>query len=409
MDYFKLKDCLIDLNKIPVVSHDKDSRIEFKNKDTIPITNDAMFKHIFGREENIKFPCKLLSYILDVSYETLIDNLSFSKNETGKKKKQDVNYRQDLVVKLDDIRINIEMNNNSSEVIRERNLSYLLRLREDKKYKRKYTPIIQINLNNYCYKDDLTVRRDYAIMSQDQIIYTNKIIIIDIYLPNIKKKCYTNSELSEMEKFLLIGILEDPKKALEYVGDDIVMGELKRELVVYDLPDDLGESYDKEEALKEQWKEDYTREGSEITLKLLDKNVNLEELAEETDRTVEELEKLRENIYKSKVVYDLPDDLGESYDKEEALKEQYKEDYTREGSEITLKLLDKNVNLEELAEETDRTVEELEKLRENVIGSEEYYALAKKFIKNNIDLNIIADATGISLDELIRIKEEMNN
>ncbi len=108
MDYFKLKDCLIDLNKIPIVSHDKDSRIEFKNKDTIPITNDAMFKHIFGREENIKFPCKLLSYILDVSYETLIDNLSFSKNETGKKKKQDVNYRQDLVVKLDDIRINIE-------------------------------------------------------------------------------------------------------------------------------------------------------------------------------------------------------------------------------------------------------------------------------------------------------------
>ena len=231
------------------------------------------------------------------------------------------------------------LNNNSSEVIRERNLSYLLRLREDKKYKRKYTPIIQINLNNYCYKDDLTVRRDYAIMSQDQVIYTNKIIIIDIYLPNIKKKCYTNSELSEMEKFLLIGILEDPKKALEYVGDDIVMGELKRELVVYDLPDDLGESYDKEEALKEQWKEDYTREGSEITLKLLDKNVNLEELAEETDRTVEELEKLRENV----------------------------------------------------------------------INSEEYYALAKKFIKNNIDLNIIADATGISLDELIRIKEEMNN
>ena len=46
-----------------------------------------MFKHLFGREENIKFPCKLLSYILDVYYEILLDNLMFSKNETGKENK----------------------------------------------------------------------------------------------------------------------------------------------------------------------------------------------------------------------------------------------------------------------------------------------------------------------------------
>ena len=46
---------------------------------------------------------------------------------------------ENIQFKIREILLNIEMNNNSSEVIRERNLSYLLRLREDKKYKRKYT------------------------------------------------------------------------------------------------------------------------------------------------------------------------------------------------------------------------------------------------------------------------------
>ena len=72
--------------------------------------------------------------------------------------------------------------------------------------------MIQVNLNNYCYKEDDTVRRDYGIVGEDGSLLTNKVIIIDIYLPNIRKKCYNKKEeLTEMERFLLIGIEENQK------------------------------------------------------------------------------------------------------------------------------------------------------------------------------------------------------
>ena len=91
-----------------------------------------MFKMVFGREDNIKFPCYLLSYLIDMSYEELLDKLKFTKNETGKEKQNNLSYRNDLVLDINGIIINVEMNNNNTEEIRNRNISYLMRLREDR-------------------------------------------------------------------------------------------------------------------------------------------------------------------------------------------------------------------------------------------------------------------------------------
>ena len=306
MNIINLKDSNIDLNKIQKISYDKNDKITFETNEFIPITSDCMFKAIFGRKENIKFPCKLLSYLIDMSYEELLANLKFTKNETGKEKKEDSNYRQDLVVTLDDVSINIEMNNNSSEEIRERNISYMMRLREDRKNKKNYNQIIQVNLNNYCYKDDSSIRRDYLLMDNEQNILTNKIVIIDIYLPNIKKKMYNKGikALSEMERFLLIGLEENKQKALEYVGDDIIMKDLEERISDWTLSDDLRESYDKEWALKDQAKREGVIEGIEqgrkeekieIIKKLLASDMSVEEISKITDIPVEEINSLVDN------------------------------------------------------------------------------------------------------------------
>ncbi len=310
MNIINLKDSNIDLNKIQKISYDKNDKITFETNEFIPITSDCMFKAIFGRKENIKFPCKLLSYLIDMSYEELLANLKFTKNETGKEKKEDSNYRQDLVVTLDDVSINIEMNNNSSEEIRERNISYMMRLREDRKSKKNYNQIIQVNLNNYCYKDDSSIRRDYLLMDNEQNILTNKIVIIDIYLPNIKKKMYNKGikALSEMERFLLIGLEENKQKALEYVGDDIIMKDLEERISDWTLSDDLRESYDKEWALKDQAKREGVIQGieqgieqgmkqgkSEIINKLLDSGMTVEEISKITDMPIEEIQHIKPN------------------------------------------------------------------------------------------------------------------
>lgn len=304
MNIINLKDSDIDLNKIQKISYDKNDKITFETNEFIPITSDVMFKAIFGREENIKFPCKLLSYLIDMSYEDLLNNLKFTKNETGKEKKEDSNYRQDLVVTLDDVSINIEMNNNSSEEIRERNISYMMRLREDRKNKKNYNQIIQVNLNNYCYKEDNTIRRDFLISSTDNVILTNKIVMIDIYLPNIKKKMYNKGikALSEMERFLLIGLEENKQKALEYVGDDIIMKDLEERISDWTLSDDLRESYDKEWALKDEAKREGVIQGieqgmkqgkSDIIKKLLESGMKVEEISKITDIPVEEIQHIK--------------------------------------------------------------------------------------------------------------------
>ena len=297
-----LKDSNIDLNNM--LKATKNSAVD-KNKFTsiIPITSDNMFKTLFAREEYIKFPCKLLSYLIDISYEELLKRLHFTKNETGKKSNTEKSYRNDLVVKIDNTTINIEMNNNNGKDIRDRNFEYLMRIRGDKR-SREYNQVIQVNLNNYSYDNDSTIRRDFAVMSKDNILLTNNIVVIDIYLPNIKNKRYNKDidALSEMERFLLIGIEEDRSKALEYVGDDIVMKEFEEVIKDKSLDDDLYEAYDKEWALREQAERDGYSEGFE--------NGKCEGLEQGIAKTVELYKMLSKNMSVEEIsnILDIPQD-----------------------------------------------------------------------------------------------------
>ena len=300
----KLKDTKLDMKSNREVTS-KDAVTKKKLKNIIPITNDSMFKTIFSRKENIKFPSKLLSYIIDMEYDDILRNLKFTKNETGKEKQSDIAYRNDLVLELEDTTINVELNNNGSEDVRDRNFSYLMRIREDNKYKQ----VIQININNYSYTNDLEVRSDYAILNYKGNLYTDKIFIIDIYLPNIVKKSKIEgiNTLTEMERFLLIGIEENKKKALEYVGDDIVMKELEEEVVKRSRDSELLEAYDKEWAIKDQAMRDGYDSGlekgleqgleqgkSEIIIKLLNSGMTIEEISNITEIPIEEITKIRD-------------------------------------------------------------------------------------------------------------------
>jgi len=272
----------VDTKKVDNVKHER----------IIPITNDSMFKRIFGREDNKKFTCKLLSNIIDISYEDLLNNLKFTKNETGKEKNTDTSYRNDLVLELNDNIINIEMNNNSSEEIRNRNISYIMRLREDKKDK-KYHQVIQINLNNYSYKEDNEIVRVFTLSSSDKVILTNLIYIIDIYLPNIMKKSYNNNIkiLNELERFLLVGLEENKTKTVKYMGEDIIMKELDEKMEEWTLSDDLRESYDKEWALKDQALRDgLIQKEKEIINTMLENGLSKEEISKYTNIPIDRIE-----------------------------------------------------------------------------------------------------------------------
>ena len=73
-----LKESNLDLKNMRNVAKGKGNKIEkekLREGLKIPIMSDSMFKTLFQREEYIKFPCKLLSYIIDLSYEELLESL----------------------------------------------------------------------------------------------------------------------------------------------------------------------------------------------------------------------------------------------------------------------------------------------------------------------------------------------
>ncbi len=120
-----LKDSNLNLENVKNISrHSKIKLKKLREGLKISMISDTMFHTLFQREEYIKFPCKLLSYIIDLSYEELLECLSFSKTETGRETEGDYQYRNDLVVNVEDTKVIVEMNNNDHPRIRERNISY---------------------------------------------------------------------------------------------------------------------------------------------------------------------------------------------------------------------------------------------------------------------------------------------
>ena len=114
-----------------------------------------MLKAMFQNENRIKYSAKFISYFIDVDYEVILNNIKLGNNEIDKEKEFDRALRCDYIANLDDTILNIEVNNNSSPEVLERNMKYAHRLfskkvkTEDNNYK--YSQVIQINLNNFFY------------------------------------------------------------------------------------------------------------------------------------------------------------------------------------------------------------------------------------------------------------------
>ena len=269
---------------------------EKKYCNIIPFYYDFCFKAIFCRNEYICFSCKLLSYLLNYSYNELLDLLDFTKNETGKKYNNDLDYRNDLVLTINDLTIDIEMNNYNTNITNDRNLDYVMRLRNDKKSKAKYKTVLLININNYSYDAEDNTYYYYSVTGRDRL-YTEGIYILDIYLPNIIKRYerYGINELDGLEKFLLVGMIDDKNEVNIIIGDDELMKLFRKAIENFSKNKDNREEYDKEwemrECLTREGKEEGIKEGIEkgieqgiqqertnIIINLLSKGMSVKEI-----------------------------------------------------------------------------------------------------------------------------------
>ena len=284
----------------------------------ISILSDTMLKAMFQNNNRIKYSVKFLSYFIDISYEELLDNIVLSKNELDKEKEFSKGERADYIAVVGDTSLNIEVNNNSSSYIMERNMEYAYR-QYTEKIKRgdtyNYKQVLQFNLNNFAFKGNDKIIDICGVQNKEGIRLNNKIIFIQIYIPNLRKKWYTKGKesLSEREKFILALVEEDIDKLKEFGKEDIVMDEYIKEAEDVSFEGTIGESYDKEWALKDQalrdgylegreegikdGREEGIKEGikegkTEIAMVMKKNNVDIDKIAMYTGLSEEEINKL---------------------------------------------------------------------------------------------------------------------
>ena len=281
----------------------------------IPIISDTMFHVMLNNKKRKKYSAYLISLSLKEDYEEILNNLELVKNKLDKDKYIDQNKTVDYVCKINDDIVNIEMNNNVSKGELERNLSYLFVLYKSNLIRGgsyDYSNVVQININNFTFKDNNNTVECYVFKNEEDIVFTNKIKFYNIYLPNIRKKLYSKEKLSELERLLLV-LNEESSKSKdigkgysimeEYITDAIDASEDDKIIGLYDkemheelkINTRLKESYENgvSEGISQGILQGASDKQIEIAKNMLIKNMDIDTISELTSLTKEKIENLK--------------------------------------------------------------------------------------------------------------------
>lgn len=231
----------------------------------LSLISDAMFQAMFNNDKRIKYPAKLFSFLFTIPFEELVTNLRLRKENMNKKHENDYGGRRDFVAEFESTLLNIEMNNNDRVETMHRNNAYLFDLYlsklESGKKNQNFSKSIQININNFAFVgNDDVIEANYLRNEKGEVL-TDKIMIINIYLPNLRAIWYDNiRELTPLERYLLLLIEPSIELSRKLAKGDVIMEEYVEDAIRASGKEYLRESYDREWALKDQGQ----REGIEI-------------------------------------------------------------------------------------------------------------------------------------------------
>ena len=299
------------------VSNDMAYKLKTRHKGyRIPLVSDVMFRTMFFNESRKKYGCYLIALLLNQDYNEIFENTTLIKPTVDEEKADKSRKTVDYLCRIDGVLINVEMNKNKTRTNLERNLDYMFRLHgggmkiEDEDY---YESCLQINVNNFAFEGKTEVLDEYMIVNLNNVdeIYTNKVHIINIYLPNIRKKDYNS--LEDYEKLLLIFNEEDDEVLdmlsegddimKEYIEDSKNASEQDEVIGMYDK--ELNDEMLKRAEIRENREEAYNEglesgreEGSleskrETALKMIQNNLSFDLITECTGLSLEELNVLK--------------------------------------------------------------------------------------------------------------------
>ena len=293
----------------------------------IPIVSDTMFDTMINNESRKKYAALIISSVLERDYNEIYNSIEYVKNKLDKQLDIEKGREVDFICKLKDEYIGIEMNNNYSKEAYERNISYAMvryKSKDIRGSKYSFNKILQINLNNFTFENNDREAEEYALRNENGEYLTEKIKIINIYLPNIRKKYYNKEELNELDKVMLVLNEEDNNNLSKLYKGEKVMEDYVKDAKRASISDDIVGLYDKElheELLRntelynaeqkgiKQGKKDGIKEGKEKGIKqgikqgikekaietaknMLKENISIDIISRVTGLDIKEIEKL---------------------------------------------------------------------------------------------------------------------
>lgn len=291
----------------------------------VALYNDKIFKAVF--KENLNVLAKMIADITGITYELLKDNITLIDNEIPVSKKYEKAKRCDFIVQIkDNLVINLEINANSYESLKRRNLVYAFNLyskstKEGDEYNPNFTTI-QINLN--AFSENENYLNIYAIANIDTYeLYTDKFKIYSLDIAKCLQKFYNKREnVNNVIRWgALIGAA-DIKEVDTILGGIVDMEEKEKvKSTIEGLSEEIYKTSDKENQEWAAWLDkaiEYEKEQraiklaeekgmekgmqqgimkgqNEIIKNMIKNEIDLETIAKITDKTTDEIKMIIEN------------------------------------------------------------------------------------------------------------------
>ena len=276
------------------------------------MTYDYVFKSVLS--ENKEYLARILSNILNIDKEYILDNLVYKNTEHTKLSKKDKRKISDLIVEVENMKINLEMNKGYYKSLTHKNNMYIYRLilgsiKEKEEYIDYDKMIIQVNFDvKWKFRDKLITKFEMIEKETGKkrcdYIESNDPIIYHVNLSKIKDMYYNKDKLNTFERELALMILDNKRELKEVSEGDDVMDKVNEKICKLSDDEILQVIYVKEEM--DSWmkkvdlkyaKEEGKKEANmETARKLLKENVSIDVIIKTTGITKKQIEILRKSL-----------------------------------------------------------------------------------------------------------------
>ena len=275
---------------------------ELRKKEVIPGTFDAVFKAVLTEEKEVL--AEIIELVIGIPKEEVIKNGVIINSEYVRENIIETDKKSDLLISIGDNVINLEMDRRYYSGSNKKNNKYIHKIVNH--YNPKNT--VQICFTSYKEGEELkggkkSIRK-YMFQDSDGNVEDYGLEKYKIDLEYIENKYYNNDELTRREKIFLM-FKESNREILKEISKgDKIMDKIYKRLDKLSEDEALSLLYDEKEREEEkkQAEIEYAEEhglnkGIKQTAKnMLERNMNIDVVAEITGLSLEEVIKLKEDI-----------------------------------------------------------------------------------------------------------------